>query len=71
MHGVRFCVDYDSDCHKCAYSISFDDGGGEYEEIVLRCNKESEIVTYVRNDNKPCGLQEGRYYVASYAVNKI
>jgi hypothetical protein len=59
-----------TDCHKCEYCRSFDDGGGDYLDIVYNCMKENVRVTYTRNDNKPCGLLEGKYYVVKYSVNK-
>lgn len=61
--------DSNSDCRLCAFSRYFDDGGGDYEDMVYHCEKLNKRVTHIRADNKPCGLDKGKYYVATYSVN--
>jgi hypothetical protein len=57
----------ETDCEKCAYSQPFQDGC-DYYDMQLRCMKNGSIVTYTRNDEKPCKLPEGKYYKAEYVV---
>ena len=57
-----------TDCEKCDYSLPFQDGGGDYDDMQIRCMKLNKIVTYTRNDEKPCKLGEGKVYKAEYVV---
>jgi len=59
------------DCRKCALSTYFDDGGGDYEDMKYRCVKYDTDVTYTSIKNKPCELEEGKYYIATYSINNI
>lgn len=65
---AEFPISY-NDCARCAYSEMFQDGGGDYDDMQRRCKKHKVNVSYTRNDNKPCKLPEGKYYVALYSVN--
>ena len=64
-----FAGNSNKDCRVCALSRYFDDGGGDYEDMVYHCVRHNKDVTYTRADNKPCGLDEGKYYEATYSVN--
>jgi len=46
-------MDSNADCRNCAISTYFDDGGGDYEEMVYRCGRYQIDVTYTSIKNKP------------------
>lgn len=58
------------DCLICAYSIRRQEGGGDYDDTVYHCRKENRGVTNTSANNKPCGLEKGRYYIATFSTNK-
>ncbi len=58
------------DCQKCCLSRYFDDGGGDYEDMIYYCNKCNKNVTFTRVEDKPCGLSKGKYYTAKIRAKK-
>ena len=56
------------DCEQCAFCRYFNDGGGDFEDMVYHCDEENKRVSFTRSDDKPCKLPSGNYYKATYSI---
>jgi len=67
---AEFESDTNKDCQKCCFCRYFDDGGGDYKDMVFHCDKVDKRVTFTRDDDKPCKLPKGKYYIKKVSVSK-
>jgi hypothetical protein len=66
---ANFSAETSNDCMKCDY-IERVEGNHEDEDYFYYCNKVKCRINFINNNQKPCHLSSGEYYVATYKIHK-